>query len=78
MHSSPPLPTPPHHHHSYFEVEELLPAGDEVEAQAVHGAGQSDTPDEQDQQHQVGERRRHVHHLQGGECDHVINNILQG
>ena len=37
--------------------------GEEVEVDAVVGAGQGDGPDEQDDEDQVGEGGRHIHHL---------------
>ena len=47
----------------HLEVGQLLPVGDEVEADALHGSRQRQAADQQDDQHQVGEGGRHVHHL---------------
>ena len=50
---------------AHLVVCEAAPVGDDVELDSHDGPLQGGVPDEQDEEHGVGERRREVHHLPG-------------
>ena len=56
----------------YLELQQFLPAWDDVEADAVDGSRQRDPADQQHQEHQVGEGGGKVHHLHS----HIITIII--
>lgn len=52
---------------SYLWVGEPGEVGVQVELDAFGGPGQRDPSDQEDQQHDIGERRSDIHHLPGEE-----------
>ena len=52
---------------SYLWVREPGKVGVQVELDAFGGPGQRDPSDQEDQQHDIGERRGDIHHLPGEE-----------
>ena len=52
---------------AYIDVGQFLPGGDDEELHPVDSAVQQRATDQEDEQDQVGERRREIHHL-GRQC----------
>ena len=59
----------------YLRADEFIEVRGDVEADSVDGSGQSDPPEEQDEQHEVGISGGEIHHLrERGEQEAIFKN----